>query len=213
MASTLGALSVAAVSDTDAAGKLFRQLLVWGVAMSIFAVVHHLRAAEHQLAGLNVFDRRDPSFLSGGVGTAFGNVCLPINLPTGGGKSLCYQLPPLLRDRVDLVVSPLISLMKDQVDQLRARGIAAATVHSGVGVDDNEPLARQGAGDKEGCGGAIFVGLSRRRPRDRDEVASEVLAATRDLRVSARPPVSICQQSAKIFVHLPRGLGEHHLAK
>ncbi|MGI9014184.1 MAG: DNA helicase RecQ [Phycisphaerales bacterium] len=51
-------------------------------------------------------------------------------LPTGGGKSLCYQVPPLLEDRVDVVVSPLIALMRDQVDGLLQVGYPAAAVHS-----------------------------------------------------------------------------------
>jgi ATP-dependent DNA helicase RecQ len=57
-------------------------------------------------------------------------------LPTGGGKSLCFQLPALLRDGVTIVVSPLIALMKDQVDALRTSGIPATFLNSTLAASE-----------------------------------------------------------------------------
>jgi ATP-dependent DNA helicase RecQ len=64
-----------------------------------------------------------------------GNDTLAI-MPTGGGKSLCYQLPALINDNITLVVSPLIALMKDQVDALQARGIPSAFINSSLETRD-----------------------------------------------------------------------------
>ena len=60
-----------------------------------------------------------------------GEDCLAL-LPTGGGKSICYQIPALMKPGLTLVISPLISLMQDQVDQLKRRGIDAAYIQSGL---------------------------------------------------------------------------------
>jgi ATP-dependent DNA helicase RecQ len=63
-------------------------------------------------------------------------------LPTGGGKSLCFQLPALIRDGLTVVVSPLIALMKDQVDALQASGIAATFLNSSLAVGESRERLR-----------------------------------------------------------------------
>jgi len=69
-------------------------------------------------------------------------------MPTGGGKSLCYQIPALHRDGVAIVVSPLISLMKDQVDALVANGVRAAFYNSSLKAEESrQVLAKLHAGE------------------------------------------------------------------
>jgi ATP-dependent DNA helicase RecQ len=63
-------------------------------------------------------------------------------LPTGGGKSLCFQLPALARDGLTVVVSPLIALMKDQVDALQAAGIPATFLNSSLNADESRKRLR-----------------------------------------------------------------------
>jgi ATP-dependent DNA helicase RecQ len=64
-------------------------------------------------------------------------------MPTGGGKSLCYQVPPAVAGRTDVVVSPLIALMKDQIDGLRACGYPARALHGGMSPEEMREAERE----------------------------------------------------------------------
>ncbi|AUX74170.1 ATP-dependent DNA helicase RecQ [Erwinia pyrifoliae] len=86
-----------------------------------------------------------------------GRDCLVV-MPTGGGKSLCYQIPALVRQGLTLVVSPLISLMKDQVDQLLANGVAAACLNSTQNREEQQNVM---AGCRSGTVRLLYIAPER----------------------------------------------------
>lgn len=91
-------------------------------------LIHDARAALERYFGFRAF--------LDGQETVIGNILAGrdslVIMPTGGGKSLCYQLPAMVMEGVTIVVSPLIALMKDQVDALERRGIAATLINSSI---------------------------------------------------------------------------------
>lgn len=107
--------------------------------MQTFSLVSSLR----HYFGYDAFRHRQEEIITHVMG---GNDALVL-MPTGGGKSICYQLPALLMDGITIVVSPLIALMRDQVDALRVNGIAAAFLNSTQSFQEQEEIfadVRQG---------------------------------------------------------------------
>ncbi|MFM7205501.1 MAG: DNA helicase RecQ [Planctomycetaceae bacterium] len=77
------------------------------------------------------------------IGAALAGRDSLVVMPTGGGKSLCYQLPPLVSETTDVVISPLVALMKDQVDALEAIGYPAAALHGGMSQEERSRVRDQ----------------------------------------------------------------------
>jgi ATP-dependent DNA helicase RecQ len=94
--------------------------------------IHDARAALQQYFGFRDFLEGQERVIGGILS---GRDSLVI-MPTGGGKSLCYQLPAMVMNGVTVVVSPLIALMKDQVDALTRRGIPATLINSSISMDE-----------------------------------------------------------------------------
>ncbi|HJQ69465.1 MAG TPA: RecQ family ATP-dependent DNA helicase [Blastocatellia bacterium] len=92
-------------------------------------------------------------------------------MPTGGGKSLCFQLPALMLDGVTLVVSPLIALMKDQVDQLASRGIPTTFINSSLSYSE---VSRRLSEIRRGLHKLVYIAPERFRSEAFTETIAEV---------------------------------------
>jgi ATP-dependent DNA helicase RecQ len=92
-------------------------------------------------------------------------------MPTGGGKSLCFQLPAILSDNISIVISPLIALMQDQVDSLNARGINATYINSTL---DQYEIAERFAEIKAGKTKIVYIAPERFGNRQFQELFSEL---------------------------------------
>jgi ATP-dependent DNA helicase RecQ len=122
------------------------------------AAIHDARQALREYFGFREFLDGQEQVIGGILS---GRDTLVI-MPTGGGKSLCYQLPALVMDGVTIVVSPLIALMKDQVDALHRRGIPATLINSTLsGPEQSARLAGMRRGDFK----LVYVAPERFRSR------------------------------------------------
>ncbi|AGH72234.1 ATP-dependent DNA helicase RecQ [Edwardsiella piscicida] len=107
--------------------------------MATAAVINTERLAEGVLKDTFGYQQFRPGQQAIVEAAIAGRDCLVV-MPTGGGKSLCYQIPALVRDGLTIVVSPLISLMKDQVDQLQANGVNAACLNSTLNREQQQAV-------------------------------------------------------------------------
>ncbi|ACR67377.1 DNA helicase RecQ [Edwardsiella ictaluri] len=107
--------------------------------MATAAVINTERLAEGVLKDTFGYQQFRPGQQAIVEAAIAGRDCLVV-MPTGGGKSLCYQIPALVRDGLTIVVSPLISLMKDQVDQLQANGVNAACLNSTLSREQQQAV-------------------------------------------------------------------------
>lgn len=123
-------------------------------------------AALHQHFGFNAFRAGQGEV----VDAVLAGQDVVVVMPTGSGKSLCFQLPALMGDGVTLVVSPLIALMKDQVDALRERGLPATFINSSLSESEtSQRLAGIRAGDFK----LVYIAPERfRSPRFMDALSS-----------------------------------------
>ena len=131
-------------------------------------------------------------------------------LPTGGGKSMCYQIPALLRPGIGLVISPLIALMQDQVAALRAAGVNAARLDSSLPSDERNEALRQLA---DGSLDLLYMspeGVLSPMMRERLEGANLALIAIDEAHCVSqwghdfRPDYRALGKLADLFPHVPR---------